>query len=1029
MPVLLEPNKLTIKIINLNNISIQTPDGTTYLFGGGAGERTCYNYLSTRTTGPESDICSVSSWYIKQITTPLNQVINFEYKPASETEQISYSYSVITANTCQEIISNPPWVQGTIDKTYTRTKVNGNVISKITFPGGYVSFNSSKSRLDIINAYQIDSIKVFDKNSILIKSYALNYDYLLSQPDCTTCGFTDGALLTTTNDWTKRLRLLKITELAGDGSCKKPYQFSYNSTPLPAKSSYSQDSWGYFNGNVNSSILPTSPDEFIDTDNSKIRFSKGSREGNSVYGKAGILEKITYPTGGTTTFEFEGNTAGNSYYYIPELIAPTYIANDVNSNGSRTGNPTTTFTLTNSESAYYVKLIMSALCYGQDPTYPNCTPSTCLCESTTCYVKIKQGSTVLYSYNFDGNLSNENTIYKTVKLLPGTYTLEARIANGTNANAVIAASVYRKGKIKFEEVGGLRISKMSDYDGFDHAKDIVKVFEYGSKNSANEYTSSSGFLTMEPYYKYQSSSRYYKTTLNLNTGIVTREYLSCLVEHFSSNTALPLSGDLQGHQVGYYSVKVKHGDLGQNGFSLFEYLNGVTQRYMLRPGAPALPFALNGKLRKQTEYNLNGAVIKEITNVYETTTLQTINAMAIFRSEAIPRVSYEGEGRVTIEHHPSDIINSQTSDFLAYKLKQTWVKLIRTEERTYNGLIPAMKIKEFEYELNPVHFQVKAARETQSNGDTFITEYTFPADYTDADGDNVINDMKNAKHMHSSIVSQTRKFTSGLETKILSRQATTYFKSTQNFILPQSMVALKASAPILENQLPLFRPASTLDLSTYEPKIYYDYDIVGNLISVNKANDSKTSYIWDYTNTLPIAEVKNAIKTDIAHTSFEADGLGNWEGIILTSTSTLDKLTGLKSYDLSATAIATKSGLNLSQTYVLSFWAKSGIVPTVSDGPATPGQVKGGWTYYEKVFSGKPSVTISGSGTIDELRLYPKDAQMTTYTYSPGIGMTSNTDANNVTTYYEYDLFNRLQILKDDQGNVLKKYEYTYQVR
>lgn len=53
-------------------------------------------------------------------------------------------------------------------------------------------------------------------------------------------------------------------------------------------------------------------------------------------------------------------------------------------------------------------------------------------------------------------------------------------------------------------------------------------------------------------------------------------------------------------------------------------------------------------------------------------------------------------------------------------------------------------------------------------------------------------------------------------------------------------------------------------------------------------------------------------------------------------------------------------------------------------------------------------------------------AQITTYTYRPLIGMTSETDSNGFTTYYEYDEFNRLSVVKDNDRNVIKKYTYNY---
>jgi hypothetical protein len=111
----------------------------------------------------------------------------------------------------------------------------------------------------------------------------------------------------------------------------------------------------------------------------------------------------------------------------------------------------------------------------------------------------------------------------------------------------------------------------------------------------------------------------------------------------------------------------------------------------------------------------------------------------------------------------------------------------------------------------------------------------------------------------------------------------------------------------------------------------------------------------------------------------------------------------------------------------VSYWNKTGNPFSVT---GSTGVIRGttvnGWTYFEHTVQGTSSIAVTGTGNIDELRLYPSGAQMVTYTYSPLIGMTSRCDVNNRITFYEYDGFLRLHVVRDQDWNVVKTFNYNY---
>ena len=147
---------------------------------------------------------------------------------------------------------------------------------------------------------------------------------------------------------------------------------------------------------------------------------------------------------------------------------------------------------------------------------------------------------------------------------------------------------------------------------------------------------------------------------------------------------------------------------------------------------------------------------------------------------------------------------------------------------------------------------------------------------------------------------------------------------------------------------------------------------------------------------LPVAECKNGALSDFFFTGFEDGGTNTVTGTGHTGTYFYNG-----HYPLNFAVGSNPAG------YLYSYWYRSG----------------GRWKF-SGVLSYTAPLTITAGDAIDDVRVYPADAQMTTYTYLPLVGQTSVTDQKNMTTYYEYDNFHRLMNIKDPSGNMIKHIDY-----
>lgn len=98
--------------------------------------------------------------------------------------------------------------------------------------------------------------------------------------------------------------LLTSLNVSGEGT----YSFAYNLDRIPLrKIDAGRDYWGFYNGQK--AVMPQVPKTDVISNagiNSyKFEMGKSDMEPNEKYAQANLLTKVTYPTGGTSTFEYE----------------------------------------------------------------------------------------------------------------------------------------------------------------------------------------------------------------------------------------------------------------------------------------------------------------------------------------------------------------------------------------------------------------------------------------------------------------------------------------------------------------------------------------------------------------------------------------------------------------------------------------------------------------------------------------------------------------------------------------------------
>lgn len=757
---------------------------------------------------------------------------------------------------------------------------------------------------------------------------------------------------------------LKLTEVYD--SISAPYKIEYNeNVNLPSRLSFSQDHYGYYNGKNNTGLIPS---------NDAVSFSGADRSPDSVYMKANIIKKIIHPTGGSTWFYFEANEGKGP---INSVIVNN-MAKTVNCNiGCRFKKDS--IVLTSQNDVYYSDFKLSyRLPDGQDRS---------------------QGA-IFGPDDYFLPLVGTETNEEIAPLAPGTYYFEIETPNDVD-NVFITLQWKEKKDTSYigrHISGGLRIKQIVDSAG-GNLPPAWKTYSYNVPGT----TDSSSLVDFRAF-KYLGEYR--KKSTNPDYTYCTGFPL-CFSKVLSSSAEQPSYLDYSGF-YGYQYVTVFNGTENNNAGKTVNKFSTSIHDFSFEDNSDKSDMLVDwskGHLLESFDYRFNPLsqtytpVRKSFSeykayfdegdywsrpdsNFYTTKNEKFVSAFSYKRYQFGGQMYSNGDICNCVPvYDPRSCVGTYTNQYeypefevAPYFISSAWYHKSRDSVIVYDQVTNDFLVSVSNYFYDsPSHIQLTKIQQPNSKGRILTTEFKYPHDFVIQ----AVYDTMVARNMISNIVEQKKRNDGNI-----TMQQKVFYGFSNGIIVQDSVQAAMGNSALAT-----------------EVK-FEQYDNNGNLLKLSSVGNPPVSFIWGYNSTYPIAEVVNAPVTDIFHTSFEDAGGNSTAG---------DSKTGRKSrtggYSESLTGLSNGS-------YLLTYWQKTG----------------GNWNLQKTdVTVSNGTYAINLTGQVDEIRFCPATAQMTTYTYDPLIGMTSQCDVNSRIIYYEYDSFGRLQYIRDHDKNIIKSLDYKYQ--
>ncbi len=590
-------------------------------------------------------------------------------------------------------------------------------------------------------------------------------------------------------------------------------------------------------------------------------------------------------------------------------------------------------------------------------------------------------------------------------------------------------------------IGGLRVKKIVDYS-FTDKKATQKEYTYlkddgTSSGSANYpiYTSTSSYV-----HSFQPAL----PSCNPNSCTQASDW----VRNYYTVSASPITGlgYMQGSHIQYSQIIERQTDVNTGvplGKTVFQY-------YVSIPTGNDDDIAA-GDLLEKAEYDNNSKMLRDIKNTYNYLPYNSWIAATVkpglTQSNKTILCQYNNGGQLNYKYYgiwesfndciQQRILNSRL-DLFGYFFIGREKQLAQQTEKVFDQLSNNYLTITRKYTYgNPQHIFPTLIEESTSGNEIvgtikkYVADYVIPSGITTDDPTKGLKLLKDKNILGAEVEKiQYRQNQDGTNIRYINGLINTYNPYSP---FPSKVYRVETGIPLTSIQGSNINTGIFIMDPSYKSLGYFNYDINGNLQEQGKTLGAPKIYIWDAIYQIAVAEITNADIFSVAYTSFETyNSNGNWLIANLSPTLYINGgVTGSKSFNLNNATNFFKKDLNTTRKYIVSYWSQNGPATVNANAglsTAIQGSTHGSWTYYEhKLPTGSGSVTITGNGIIiDELRLFPVDAQMTTNTFAPLLGITSQCGVNDQIVYYEYDGYNRLVNVRDCDNNIIKNFRYNF---